>query len=96
MPRQPTIHYDSRSARKGRYASRGHHLHGKPGTKPNESGGLPSTGLSLQGRLRTVESELKPQLRADISFWVAVIFTLGSVVWVINGEPPDTVLREEQ
>ena len=32
-----------------------------------------------------MESELKPGLRADISFWVAVAFTLGSAVWVVNG-----------
>lgn len=88
VARRTTIRYDSRSARKGRYAARPHHLHGKPGLKSNERGGLPPSGgaLTLEGRLHTVESEFKPHLDADISFWVAVIFTLGSVVWVINGE----------
>ncbi|KAJ9093530.1 hypothetical protein QFC21_006364 [Naganishia friedmannii] len=36
-------------------------------------------------RLKSVESEFKPHLDADISFWIAVAFTVGSVVWVFNG-----------
>lgn len=35
-----------------------------------------------------MESELKPGLKADISFWVAFAFTFGSMFWVVNGEWP--------
>lgn len=31
-------------------------------------------------------NRFKPHLDADVSFWIAVLFTLGSCVWVVNGE----------
>lgn len=40
----------------------------------------------VEARLQHVGAELKPGLKADISFWVAFSFTLGSMVWVVNGE----------
>lgn len=43
-------------------------------------------------RLQTVESEFKPHLDADVSFWIAVFFTFGSVVWVVNGPSLSQVL----
>lgn len=33
---------------------------------------------------RTEDIRLRPHFKADVSFWVAVSFTLGSAVWVIN------------
>lgn len=37
-------------------------------------------------RMRKVEdARLRPHLEMDVSFWVAVSFTLGSAIWVING-----------
>ncbi|KAK8844803.1 hypothetical protein IAR55_006653 [Kwoniella newhampshirensis] len=36
-------------------------------------------------RMKKEETELKPHLIMDVSFWIAVAFFLGSAVWVING-----------
>ena len=71
----PTATWQSRRARKGRYSPKTAHVHLSPG----------SGGQDISGRVRHLESELKPGLRADISFWVAVAFTFGSMVWVVNG-----------
>lgn len=68
-----TVEWQSRRARKGRYSSKRHHL----------ATGDSSSAVSI--RLRSLEDELKPHLTLDVSFWVAVFFTLGSVVWVVNG-----------
>jgi hypothetical protein len=35
--------------------------------------------------LRIPSGQLKPHLLMDVSFWIAVAFTVGSVIWVING-----------
>ncbi|WRT63184.1 uncharacterized protein IL334_000087 [Kwoniella shivajii] len=37
------------------------------------------------GRIQKEETKFKPHLKADISFWLAISFTLGSMVWVVNG-----------
>jgi hypothetical protein len=77
-----SLKYHSRKARKGRYALKTHHIeHHAPA--PGKIAAEP-TGLQL--RVKTVESEFKPHLKLDISFWLAVTFVLGSIVWVINGE----------
>ena len=73
--RIPTAHWQSRRARKGRYEPKVARVHTS----------IESDGHEISGRVRHLESELKPGLRADISFWVAVAFTLGSAVWVVNG-----------
>ncbi|WVQ72230.1 hypothetical protein IAR50_001779 [Cryptococcus sp. DSM 104548] len=37
-------------------------------------------------RIKQAEkTHLKPQLQMDVTFWIAVFFTVGSVVWVVNG-----------
>ncbi|KXS11383.1 hypothetical protein M427DRAFT_47239 [Gonapodya prolifera JEL478] len=72
-----TFTYNSRMVRKGRMKSRAFQAHYGPVRE-----GAPFT--TLKGRLRRLEAEFKPHLEADISFWVAFIFTLGSVVWVMN------------
>lgn len=43
-------------------------------------------GKSYTPYLRLPSVELKPNLRGDVSFWIAALFTFGSIVWVINGE----------
>ncbi|GHJ84515.1 hypothetical protein NliqN6_0917 [Naganishia liquefaciens] len=85
LPNQPlaqSVKWSSRRARKARYAPRIHHIHN------------PELPISLDAkhklgtaviRAASVESKLKPHLDADVSFWIAVLFTLGSVVWVVNG-----------
>ena len=74
---QPASEWQSRRARKGRYA---------PKSANVDWSGASREARLVEGRVRRVESELKPGLRADISFWVAVAFTFGSAVWVVNGE----------
>ncbi|OCF34900.1 hypothetical protein I317_05149 [Kwoniella heveanensis CBS 569] len=37
------------------------------------------------GRMKAEETKFKPHLKADVTFWLAVTFTLGSAVWVVNG-----------
>lgn len=36
-------------------------------------------------RVKAIEADIKPHLELDISFWVAVAFTFGSAIWVVNG-----------
>lgn len=43
-------------------------------------------GQSVEPYMRLPTVELKPNLHGDVSFWIAVAFTAGSVIWVINGE----------
>jgi hypothetical protein len=79
------LQYNSRRARKGRHALRTHHIQHHPA-----GSGKPSTGpatVTVRLRVDTVRSELKPHLKPDITFWLAVTFVLGSSVWVVNGEP---------
>lgn len=71
------IEWQSRRARKHRYSSKTHHI-----STGKEDGG-PVHEVEI--RLQKVGEELKPHLLADVSFWLALSFTLGSVIWVING-----------
>ncbi|WVQ82815.1 hypothetical protein IAT38_004947 [Cryptococcus sp. DSM 104549] len=36
-------------------------------------------------RMKLVERRLHPHLKLDVTFWIAVLFTFGSAVWVVNG-----------
>ena len=72
----PQATWQSRRARKGRYAPKVARVHTHPDHEPKE----------VEARVKHVESEFKPGLRADISFWVAIAFTFGSAVWVVNGQ----------
>ena len=40
--------------------------------------------VGVEQRLRHPHSRLKVHLAWDISFWVAVVFTIGSAAWVSN------------
>lgn len=83
----PTIHYSSRRARKARYAPRPHQIHHPrhpPSSDPDPKHPLGTAII----RVRSAHSKFKPHLDADVSFWIAVLFTVGSVVWVINGLSP--------
>ena len=88
--------WTSRRARKGRYAPKSHH-----GSVPTfaEATKKHYRGDGLGG-VEKAESEvrcltlrlnegwgLKPHLIVDVSFWIAIAFTFGSMVWVVNGEP---------
>lgn len=88
--------WTSRRARKGRYATKKAHVHYAAAPDKSASGaGAAEQGRSQSemqrmesmayARVQSTESRLKPGLKADISFWVAVAFTFGSAVWVVNG-----------
>ncbi|WVW81228.1 hypothetical protein I302_103219 [Kwoniella bestiolae CBS 10118] len=75
--------WSSRRARKGRYAPKSHTIHyAGPSEKDKEVQRIENVTV---GRVKREESKLKPHLKADISFWLAISFTLGSMVWVVNG-----------
>lgn len=84
--------WQSRRSRKGRYILRPSHFPLQSSSK----GGCDGHGLktstdeagvgSLHLRVKRPSSTLSPQLRFDVTFWIALLFTLGSIVWVINGE----------
>jgi hypothetical protein len=69
------VEWQSRRARKRRYAAKSHHI---------GQNGHVVEGIAL--RVQSLGDQLKPHLMYDVSFWIAVWFTLGSTVWVINGE----------
>ncbi|WWC57546.1 uncharacterized protein I303_100078 [Kwoniella dejecticola CBS 10117] len=84
--------WNSRRARKGRYSPKTHTIHYtktpsradtdiEKASKDREER-VESIAIS---RIKKEESQLKPNLRLDITFWLAVAFTLGSTVWVVNG-----------
>ncbi|OXG28955.1 hypothetical protein C361_00609 [Cryptococcus neoformans Tu259-1] len=91
--------WSSRRARKGRYAPKQANIHYVRHGKPEEEKGQVEDGKSKEkketvermeqmavARIRkTGDIRLRPIFKMDVSFWVAVTFTLGSVVWVING-----------
>ncbi len=79
------IGYNSRAARKGRYTSKPHHIHPNPTQNEVKAETAGQDGW-VRLRVRSLESEFKPRLEADVSFWIAVSFTVGSIFWVINGK----------
>ncbi|ORX35146.1 hypothetical protein BD324DRAFT_634045 [Kockovaella imperatae] len=87
--RTPTSEWNSRKARKGRYASRPatvRYITTKDGARGSRLEGYGTMiAQELNGRIKHEESKLKPNLKMDISWWVAVAFTFGSAVWVVNG-----------
>jgi len=86
----PIASWSSRRARKGRYAPKLHNTHWSPPSTSTsgEKGEAGSISREIESRLKRVDSELKPGLRLDISFWVAIAFVVGSCVWVVNGTSP--------
>lgn len=81
--RAQSVKWSSRRARKGRYAPRPHHVHNPHLPISPEAKDTLGTAVI---RAASAESKFKPHLDADVSFWIAVLFTAGSVVWVVNGE----------
>lgn len=72
-----SLHYNSRKARKGRYALKTHRIQHRSAKHEAEK--------VITIRAKTGESKFKPHLTLDVSFWIAFLFTLGSAVWVANG-----------
>jgi hypothetical protein len=81
--------WQSRRHRKARYSPKPHHVH--PASRPTSKGAEEAEKAehalerTVYLRVQRVEDELKPHLILDVSFWIAFIFTFGSVVWVVNG-----------
>lgn len=79
--------WSSRKARKGRYSRKRRHIHDHSACNANDAEqGHAHKSESVYLRIQDVESEIKPHLVMDVSFWVAFAFTFGSAVWVVNGE----------
>jgi len=79
---KPPSQWTSRASRKNRYSPaafrvRHHHEQGE--------GKLHSEMVMVEQRLLRPGARLKVHLTWDISFWVAVIFILGSTAWIVNG-----------
>jgi len=89
---QGPAHWSSRASRKNRYSPRPVHVsHRRAGADVDEeqqAGGsrsLKDEFIEVEQRLRHPGTKLKVHLSWDVSFWVAVMFTLGSISWIING-----------
>ncbi|OSC98858.1 hypothetical protein PYCCODRAFT_1396225 [Trametes coccinea BRFM310] len=86
--RAPSAHWSSRASRKNRYARRPIQVGAQPAARERETQdiSLPHKELVLlEQRVRHSETRFKVHLTWDISFWVAVVFVLGSTIWVVNG-----------
>ncbi len=83
--KSPSHSWQSRRQRKGRYAIKPARILNSASEQVHE----------VMGRVRGLETKLKPGLRADISFWLAVTFTFGSAIWVINGGSGPKIMGPE-
>lgn len=87
---RPHARWSSRASRKNRYSQRSvriaHAQHAPAkGEEPplHELSSHIRPGFTIvEQRIRHSESRLKVHLAWDISFWVAVVFVLGSTIWV--------------
>ncbi|KAI0666442.1 hypothetical protein C8Q78DRAFT_984295 [Trametes maxima] len=88
LQRVTSAHWSSRASRKNRYPRRPIRLTKAPIPGDGTEGTIASTHkdiILIEQRVRHSESQFKVHLTWDISFWVAVIFVLGSTVWIVNG-----------
>lgn len=70
--------WSSRASRKNRFTSGVIHVRHNPEDEELGSKAI----VPVNQRIRHPESRLKVHLTSDVSFWVAVIFVLGSTAWV--------------
>ncbi|KAI0764700.1 hypothetical protein C8Q74DRAFT_1205533 [Fomes fomentarius] len=90
---RPHTRWSSRASRKNRYSQRSvriaHAQHAPAkGEEPplhELSSHLRPSFTIVKQRIHHSEGRLKVHLAWDISFWVAVVFVLGSTIWVVNG-----------
>ena len=82
----------SRRSRKARYSTVPHIIANEQITerKPtSEKVSEDATALErriVNLRVQTQTNGIKPHLVLDVTFWLAVTFTFGSAIWVINGK----------
>ncbi|KAI0354071.1 hypothetical protein OH77DRAFT_1426489 [Trametes cingulata] len=84
----PSTHWSSRASRKNRYSRRPIRVTRRPAKRDESLQEVSSPHkevILLEQKVRHSESHFKVHLTWDISFWVAVIFVLGSTAWIING-----------
>lgn len=75
--------WNSRASRKHRITPAIARLGRDTGEKLQD---LKSSARQVVGqRLKHPSTRLKPHLTWDVSFWVAVVFVLGSTAWIVNG-----------
>ncbi|WWC67354.1 uncharacterized protein I206_101262 [Kwoniella pini CBS 10737] len=77
--------WNSRRARKGRYSTKVHNIHYTKSSLNDLENEEPSIQSNTFSRIKKEESKLQFNLKLDITFWLAIAFTLGSMVWVVNG-----------
>ena len=86
--------WQSRRSRKARYSPVPHIIANDP--SPEELSTNQQEELSTNQQVRSPRSiavtlriqtqkTIRPHLILDVTFWLAVTFTFGSVIWVING-----------
>lgn len=86
--KRASFSWDSRTSRKNRVAPTRFHLRhhsGSMDSKDKEATTVKAMSVrsvSVEQRLRHPHTHLKVHLTWDISFWVAVVFVLGSAAWV--------------
>ncbi|RPD56551.1 hypothetical protein L226DRAFT_480446 [Lentinus tigrinus ALCF2SS1-7] len=85
---RPHARWSSRASRKHRYSRRPICI-AHPSAEKME-GAIPEGPLQegfslLEQRVRHTEDQVKVHLAWDLSFWIAVVFVLGSAAWIING-----------
>ncbi|THH16050.1 hypothetical protein EUX98_g9364 [Antrodiella citrinella] len=71
--------WNLRASRKGRFRSSSIHVRHHPGEART------IREVLVSQRLRHPHSNLKVHLTWDVSFWVAIVFVLGSAAWIVNG-----------
>lgn len=82
--------WQSRRSRKARYAPIHHMVSSQNGSgSMSRSHNADETATELEKimvdfRVQT-RTMVKPHLILDVTFWLAVTFTLGSAIWVVNG-----------
>jgi hypothetical protein len=87
----PNVTWRSRRSRKARYSPVSHIIASENQHKRSAAGQAISEGadeaekIIVALRIQT-EFHLRPHLILDVTFWLAVTFTFGSAVWVVNGE----------
>jgi hypothetical protein len=91
----PTAAWQSRKARKGRYPLAASTLHNgglKAYVRKLEKTSTAEHVLSAESqqglaRIHHHGKRMRARLYPDVSFWIAVVFTFGSMLWVVNGKP---------
>ena len=86
----------SRRSRKRRYSPVTHlianeHSINLPSAEEQGNRGALLGKKSLVALRIQTERKIKPHLILDVTFWLAVTFTFGSAIWVVNGE---SIVRE--